>query len=66
MALGDVKFLGSTCCGILTIPISQRYEFWRAGIFAIVLVSGLFVYIPWGGSNGGMAMKIKNTFIIFL
>jgi D-alanyl-lipoteichoic acid acyltransferase DltB (MBOAT superfamily) len=63
MALGMSKLFGIDLLLIIHISPEILLNSGANGIFHVVLVSD-YVYIPLGGSSGGIGMKI-NTFIIF-
>ena len=68
MALGMSKLFGIDLLRNFNYPYFSRdiAEFWRRWHISLSSWFRDYLYIPLGGSNGGMAMKIRNTFIIFL
>lgn len=68
IALGTARLFGINLLKNFAFPYFSRdiAEFWRRWHISL---SGWFkdyVYIPLGGSKGGLWVKIRNTFIIFL
>ncbi|QZK89636.1 MBOAT family protein [Flavobacterium sp. CHNK8] len=68
MALGMSKLFGIDLLRNFNYPYFSRdiAEFWRRWHISLSSWFKDYLYIPLGGSSGGMAMKIRNTFIIFL
>lgn len=68
MALGMSKLFGIDLLRNFNYPYFSRdiAEFWRRWHISLSSWFRDYLYIPLGGSSGGMAMKIRNTFIIFL
>ena len=68
MALGMSKLFGIDLLRNFNYPYFSRdiAEFWRRWHISLSSWFRDYLYIPLGGSNGGMAMKVRNTFIIFL
>lgn len=68
IALGTSKLFGIDLLRNFNHPYFSRdiAEFWRRWHISLTSWFRDYLYIPLGGSQGGMAMKIRNTFIIFL
>lgn len=68
MALGMSKLFGIDLLLNFNYPYFSRdiAEFWRRWHISLSSWFRDYLYIPLGGSSGGMAMKIRNTFVIFL
>lgn len=68
MALGMSKLFGIDLLRNFNYPYFSRdiAEFWRRWHISLSSWFRDYLYIPLGGSSGGMAMKIRNTFVIFL
>ena len=68
MALGMSKLFGIDLLRNFNYPYFSRdiAEFWRRWHISLSSWFRDYLYIPLGGSKGGMWMKIRNTFIIFL
>jgi len=68
MALGMSKLFGIDLLRNFNFPYFSRdiAEFWRRWHISLSSWFRDYLYIPLGGSSGGMGMKIRNTFIIFL
>ncbi|MBQ0908394.1 MBOAT family protein [Flavobacterium sp. F-328] len=68
MALGMSKLFGIDLLRNFNYPYFSRdiAEFWRRWHISLSSWFRDYVYIPLGGSSGGMGMKVRNTFIIFL
>ena len=68
IALGTSKLLGIDLLRNFNYPYFSRdiAEFWRRWHISLSSWFRDYVYIPLGGSQGGMRMKIRNTFVIFL
>ncbi|MFV8362101.1 MBOAT family O-acyltransferase [Flavobacterium sp. ZT3P35] len=68
MALGMSKLFGIDLLRNFNYPYFSRdiAEFWRKWHISLSSWFRDYVYIPLGGSSGGIGMKIRNTFIIFL
>jgi D-alanyl-lipoteichoic acid acyltransferase DltB (MBOAT superfamily) len=68
MALGMSKLFGIDLLRNFNYPYFSRdiAEFWRRWHISLSSWFKDYLYIPLGGSSGGMAMKIRNTFVIFL
>ncbi len=68
IAIGTSKLFGFSLCKNFAFPYFSRdiAEFWRRWHISLSSWFKDYIYIPLGGSRGGMASKIRNTFIIFL
>ncbi|MFA9194706.1 MBOAT family O-acyltransferase [Flavobacterium sp. FBOR7N2.3] len=68
MALGISKLFGIDLLKNFNYPYFSRdiAEFWRRWHISLSSWFRDYLYIPLGGSKGGLWMKIRNTFIIFL
>lgn len=67
IALGTARLFGIELLRNFAFPYFSRdiAEFWRRWHISLSSWFKDYLYIPLGGSKGGMAMKIRNTFIIF-
>ena len=68
IALGVSKLFGLDLLRNFNYPYFSRdiAEFWRRWHISLSSWFRDYLYIPLGGSNGGLWMKIRNTFIIFI
>lgn len=68
IALGTARLFGVELLRNFAFPYFSRdiAEFWRRWHISLSSWFKDYLYIPLGGSKGGMWMKIRNTFIIFL
>lgn len=68
IALGTARILGFELLQNFRFPYFSRdiAEFWRRWHISLSSWFKDYLYIPLGGSRGGMAKTIRNTFIIFL
>ncbi|MDH6251914.1 alginate O-acetyltransferase complex protein AlgI [Chryseobacterium sp. H1D6B] len=68
IALGVSKLFGIELLKNFAFPYFSRdiAEFWRRWHISLSSWFRDYLYIPLGGSKGGLLMKIRNTFIIFL
>ena len=68
IALGTARLFGIDLLKNFAFPYFSRdiAEFWRRWHISLSSWFKDYLYIPLGGSKGGMWMKIRNTFIIFL
>ena len=68
IALGVSKLFGIELLKNFAFPYFSRdiAEFWRRWHISLSSWFRDYVYIPLGGSKGGLWMKVRNTFIIFL
>lgn len=68
MALGTSKLFGIDLLRNFNYPYFSRdiAEFWRRWHISLSSWFRDYLYFPLGGSRGGLIMKIRNTFIIFL
>lgn len=68
IALGTARLFGIELLRNFAFPYFSRNiaEFWRRWHISLSSWFKDYLYIPLGGSKGGMWMKIRNTFIIFL
>lgn len=68
IALGTARLFGIELLRNFAFPYFSRdiAEFWRRWHISLSSWFRDYLYIPLGGSKGGMWMKIRNTFIIFL
>jgi alginate O-acetyltransferase complex protein AlgI len=68
IALGTSRLFGIELLRNFAFPYFSRdmAEFWRRWHISLTTWFRDYIYIPLGGSKGGLWMKIRNTFIIFL
>ena len=68
IALGVSKLFGLDLLRNFNYPYFSRdiAEFWRRWHISLSSWFRDYLYIPLGGSKGGMLMKVRNTFIIFV
>jgi alginate O-acetyltransferase complex protein AlgI len=68
IALGSSKLLGIDLLKNFNYPYFSRdiAEFWRRWHISLSSWFKDYLYIPLGGSNGNIWLKIRNTFIIFI
>ncbi|WP_345158324.1 MBOAT family O-acyltransferase [Flavobacterium ginsengisoli] len=68
IALGVSKLFGLDLLRNFNYPYFSRdiAEFWRRWHISLSSWFRDYLYIPLGGSKGGLWMKIRNTFIIFV
>ena len=68
IAIGVSRLFGFELKRNFAFPYFSRdiAEFWRRWHISLSTWFRDYLYIPLGGSRGGMSMKIKNTFIIFI
>jgi len=68
IAIGTSRLFGFSLMRNFAFPYFSRdiAEFWRRWHISLSTWFRDYVYIPLGGSQGGTAMKVRNTFIIFL
>jgi len=68
IALGVSRLFGIELLQNFSFPYFSRdiAEFWRRWHISLSSWFKDYLYIPLGGSKGGMWMQIKNTFIVFL
>jgi D-alanyl-lipoteichoic acid acyltransferase DltB (MBOAT superfamily) len=68
IALGTARLFGIDLLRNFAFPYFSRdiAEFWRRWHISLSSWFKDYLYIPLGGSKGGMWMKVRNTFIIFL
>lgn len=68
IALGTARLFGFDLLKNFSFPYFSRdiAEFWRRWHISLSTWFRDYLYIPLGGSKGGIWMKIRNTFIIFL
>lgn len=68
IALGTSKLFGIELLRNFNYPYFSRdiAEFWRRWHISLSTWFRDYLYIPLGGSKGGMKTKIRNTFIIFI
>jgi alginate O-acetyltransferase complex protein AlgI len=68
IALGVSRLFGMELLKNFAFPYFSRdiAEFWRRWHISLSSWFRDYLYFPLGGSRGGMWMKIRNTFIIFL
>ncbi|MDO3423844.1 MBOAT family O-acyltransferase [Chryseobacterium sp. APV1] len=68
IALGVSRLFGIELLKNFAFPYFSRdiAEFWRRWHISLSSWFRDYLYIPLGGSKGGLIMKIRNTFIIFL
>ncbi|MBT8286886.1 MAG: MBOAT family protein [Bacteroidia bacterium] len=68
IAIGTARLFGFDLMKNFAFPYFSRdiAEFWRRWHISLSTWFRDYLYIPLGGSRGGVNMKIRNTFIIFL
>ena len=68
IAIGTSRLFGFNLMRNFAFPYFSRdiAEFWRRWHISLSTWFRDYLYIPLGGSRGGTAMKVKNTFIIFI
>lgn len=68
IALGTARLFGIDLLRNFSFPYFSRdiAEFWRRWHISLSSWFKDYLYIPLGGSKGGMWLKIRNTFIIFI
>jgi D-alanyl-lipoteichoic acid acyltransferase DltB (MBOAT superfamily) len=68
IALGTARLFGIELLRNFAFPYFSRdiAEFWRRWHISLSTWFRDYLYIPLGGSKGGMWMKVRNTFAIFL
>jgi len=68
IAIGVARLFGINLLRNFAFPYFSRdiAEFWRRWHISLSSWFKDYVYIPLGGSKVGVAMKVRNTFIIFL
>jgi len=68
IAIGTSRLFGFDLMQNFNFPYFSRdiAEFWRRWHISLSTWFRDYLYIPLGGSKGGIWMKIRNTFIIFL
>jgi alginate O-acetyltransferase complex protein AlgI len=68
IALGTARLFGFELLRNFAYPYFSRdiAEFWRRWHISLSSWFKDYLYIPLGGSKGGIWMKIRNTFVIFI
>jgi D-alanyl-lipoteichoic acid acyltransferase DltB (MBOAT superfamily) len=68
IAIGTARLFGLDLLRNFAFPYFSRdiAEFWRRWHISLSSWFRDYLYIPLGGSKGGIAMKVRNIFIIFL
>lgn len=68
IAIGTSRLFGFDLMKNFNFPYFSRdiAEFWRRWHISLSTWFRDYLYIPLGGSRGGLWMKIRNTFVIFL
>jgi len=68
IAIGTSRLFGFDLMQNFSFPYFSRdiAEFWRRWHISLSTWFRDYLYIPLGGSRGGIWMKIRNTFIIFI
>jgi D-alanyl-lipoteichoic acid acyltransferase DltB (MBOAT superfamily) len=68
IAIGTSRLLGFNLMRNFAFPYFSRdiAEFWRRWHISLSTWFRDYVYIPLGGSRGNMAMKVRNTLIVFM
>jgi alginate O-acetyltransferase complex protein AlgI len=68
IALGTARLFGIELLRNFAFPYFSRdiAEFWRRWHISLSSWFKDYLYIPLGGSKGGILMKVRNTFIIFI
>lgn len=68
IAIGTARLFGFNLMRNFAFPYFSRdiAEFWRRWHISLSTWFRDYLYIPLGGSKGGLGVKIRNTFAIFL
>jgi len=68
IAIGTSRLFGFNLKQNFAFPYFSRdiAEFWRRWHISLSTWFRDYLYIPLGGSQGGVKMKVRNTFIIFI
>ncbi len=68
IAIGTARLFGFSLMQNFAFPYFSRdiAEFWRRWHISLSTWFRDYLYIPLGGSRGGLGKKIQNTFIIFV
>lgn len=68
IAIGTARLFGFKLRQNFAFPYFSRdiAEFWRRWHISLSTWFRDYLYIPLGGSKGGTALKVRNTFIIFV
>ncbi len=68
IAIGTARLFGFNLMQNFAFPYFSRdiAEFWRRWHISLSTWFRDYLYIPLGGSRGGVWMKVRNTFIIFI
>ncbi|MBL7965283.1 MAG: MBOAT family protein [Flavobacteriales bacterium] len=68
IAIGSARLFGITLRRNFAFPYFSRdiAEFWRRWHISLSTWFRDYVYIPLGGSRGNVALRVRNTMIIFL
>jgi len=68
IAIGTARLFGFSLMKNFSFPYFSRdiAEFWRRWHISLSTWFRDYLYIPLGGSRGGVGMKVRNTFIIFI
>jgi D-alanyl-lipoteichoic acid acyltransferase DltB (MBOAT superfamily) len=68
IAIGTSRLFGFDLMRNFAFPYFSRdiAEFWRRWHISLSTWFRDYLYIPLGGSKGGLSMKVRNTFIIFI
>jgi len=68
IAIGTSRLFGFELMKNFDFPYFSRdmAEFWRRWHISLSTWFRDYLYVPLGGSRGGMRMRIQNTFIIFI
>ena len=68
IAIGTSRLFGFDLKQNFAFPYFSRdiAEFWRRWHISLSTWFRDYLYIPLGGSRGGISMKVRNTFIIFI
>ncbi len=68
IAIGSARLFGFNLMQNFAFPYFSRdiAEFWRKWHISLSTWFRDYLYIPLGGSRGGLSSKIRNTFIIFI
>ena len=68
IAIGTSRLFGFSLMQNFAFPYFSRdiAEFWRRWHISLSTWFRDYLYIPLGGSKGGLGSKVRNTFVIFL